>query len=207
VLQSYEIVKRQILYLDRFFPDNAELILVDDGSDPPIMKFLTNRLNDINVMWLKFFCTHDASSWSEHMATNLGIREAAGEYILKTDIDHIITREVLDIAMRFDNKNLMMFFNRKEGKLDEGGNLVDLGTERTVHGNTFILKRDWFLKVGGYNEYGEGYDTGGSYDLMKRLQQFGVGICVSNKYVYVWPNSPVTPTEDQHLFHNLRKTL
>ena len=206
VLDSHEVVRRQCSYWNRLISEyfgQVEIILVDDGSEPPL-----TTIPIIGPMpFIKSIPTNDKSPWSEHMATNIGVEQAKGEYILKTDIDHIITKEVLDIAMRFDNDNVMMFFKRKEGKLDEKGNLIDLGTERTTHANTFILNRERFLEVGGYNEYGEGYGPGGSYDLMKRLLQFGVGTCVSNKCVYVWPNSPITPTEDQHLFHNLRKTL
>jgi glycosyltransferase involved in cell wall biosynthesis len=201
VLDSHEIVRRQSRYWNTIFQKDCEIILVDDGSSPPIQ-----------ILWaanipIKIFQTYDPSPWSEHMATNLGIEKAQGEYILKTDIDHIISKEVFDIGMRFDNPSVQMFFKRKEGKLDEHGNLIDLGVERKVHANSFIVKREWLIKAGGYNEYGEGYGTGGSYDLWKRLKQFGVVECVSNKYMYVWPNSPITPMEDQHLFHNLRKTL
>ena len=201
VLDSHVVVRRQANYLYQFLNADVELILIDDGSDPPLDE------NLLASFGIRLLVTNDKSRWSEHMATNIGVEEARGEYIFKTDIDHILTPETFDIAMRFDNDNVMMFFKRKEGKLDENGNLIDLGTERTPHANTFILKREWFLKVGGYNEYGEGFGPGGSYDLMQRLLRFGVGTCVSNKHVYVWPNSSITPTEDQHLFHKLRKTL
>lgn len=201
VLDSHEIVRRQAIYLGNllFQLRYIEVILVDDGSDPPIDgKFPLN---------FKIIKTNDKSSWSEHMATNIGVSKARGEYIFKTDIDHIITEGALDFAMRYDKPNLMIFFKRKEGKLDDKGNLIDLNIPRKPHSNTFVIKREHFLGVGGYNEYGKGIDCGGSYDLKKRLKRYGIGEGISNKIIYVWPNSPIIPTEDQYLFHNLRKTL
>lgn len=38
VLESYEAVRRQILYMNSLnLPDDFEVIIVDDGSRPPIM--------------------------------------------------------------------------------------------------------------------------------------------------------------------------
>jgi glycosyltransferase involved in cell wall biosynthesis len=200
VLDSHEVVKRQVLYWNTIPTDNCEIILVDDGSNPPIQ-----------IMWhiyipIFIFRTHDTSPWSEHMATNLGISKARGEYIFKTDIDHIIPPESLDEALAY-NGTALLRFKRKEAKINIRGEISDIGKERKPHSNTHVLKKSTFEKIGGYNEYGRGVGCGGSYDFRCRLGLHGIKEVMSENYVYVWPNSPITPTEDQHLFHNLRKTL
>jgi glycosyltransferase involved in cell wall biosynthesis len=192
VLDSHEVVRRQVLYWARIKPEGCELIIVDDGSNPPIEQ--------------ASLYTDDKSPWSEHMATNLGISKARGEYIFKTDIDHIITKEALNEALNLD-KDILLRFRRREGKLDGAGMLYDISKERKPHSNTHVLKKSTFERIGGYNEYGRGVGCGGSYDFRCRLGLHGIKEVMSKNYVYVWPNSPITPTEDQHLFHGLRKTL
>jgi hypothetical protein len=140
------------------------------------------------------------------MATNIGMKAARGEYIFKTDIDHIIGRKAFDEAMGLD-ENILLRFSRKQGKLDKDGLLVDLELPAKPHSNTHVVRKRTIDCIGGYNEYGRGIGCGGSYDFRCRLAMYGIKEIVSDNYVYVWPNSPITPTEDQHLFHNLRKTL
>jgi hypothetical protein len=202
VLDSHEIVRRQVYYWNGIVRENCEIILIDDGSNPAI----NGAILYIIRIPMKIFRTHDTSPWSEHMATNLGTSKAEGEYIFKTDIDHIITPEALDEAMNLD-KDILLRFKRKEAKLDKRGNIIDIGKERKPHSNTHVLKKSTFENIGGYNEYGRGVGCGGSYDFRCRLGLHGIKEVMSENYVYAWPNSPITPTEDQHLFHSLRKTL
>jgi hypothetical protein len=198
VLDSHEIVRRQWLYWGRLnsYVD-IEYLLVDDGSDVPVLGAKVH--------------TNDKSPWSEHMATNLGVEEAKGDYILKTDIDHIITNDVIHEALKFKG-DCLRYKNRNEGILSKDGYLVSSNMLRKPHSNTFVMKKSIFQLLGGYNEYGRGYDAGGSIDLWHRYMNYvnaGVikNIEWSDKFIYVWPNSPITPMEDQHLFHGLRKTL
>jgi hypothetical protein len=193
VLDSHEIVRRQRIYWKRLLVmGGAEVILVDDGSDPPI--------EDAQIY------TTDKSAWTEHMATNLAVEMARGEYIFKTDIDHILSIEAISEALKLD-EDILLRFKRKEAKLDDRGQVVEIGRERKPHSNTHVLKKSTFEKIGGYNEYGRGVGCGGSYDFRCRLGLHGIKEVMSENYVYAWPNSPITPTEDQHLFHSLRKTL
>ena len=67
VLNSHEIVRRQLLHFERLgLPQDTELILVDDGSDPPIEN--TSRLP------VTIHCTGDARPWTWALARNTGAR-------------------------------------------------------------------------------------------------------------------------------------
>ena len=201
VLDSHEIVRRQTMYWYKMKSRGIEMILIDDGSDPPL------QLNPL----FKVICTGDKSPWSEHMATNFGIQNAQGEYILKTDIDHILSERVIKEALKFEG-DCLRYRNRSEAMLNENGEIICTDIIRKPHSNTFIMKKSVFDMLGGYNEYGKGYDAGGSIDLWYRYLIYVNADKIkdiewSKEFIYVWPNSPINPTEDQHLFHNLRKTL
>jgi hypothetical protein len=79
-----------------------------------------------------------------------------------TDIDHILSREAIEDALNFTGNK--MIFRRQIGVLDEDGNitqdrdaLLDWGWNKdsldaSVHGNTFVMKKEVFEQLGGYEE-------------------------------------------------------
>lgn len=143
VYQSYEIVRRQLLHLSKF---PVEVIIVDDGSDPPIEGAAYRTGNQL--------------AWTQGLGRNLGASKATGEYIFFTDIDHIISKEAIEDALSFTGNK--MIFRRQIAVLDEQGNITqdrdvlkDWGYEKenldaSVHGNTFVMKKSIFDELGGY---------------------------------------------------------
>lgn len=150
VYQSYEAVRRQRLYFRKInLP--IEVIIVDDGSTPPIPSanyFTNNKL-----------------AWTQGLGRNLGASHAQGEYLLMTDIDHIISKEALMDALDFNGA--FMRFPRYFGILDENGNLktdikslLEYGMHpryskcprTTSHKNTFLIKKSIFDLIGGYQD-------------------------------------------------------
>src|SRR5512146_274149 len=160
VLDSHEIVRRQILYLQKLeLPESVEIIFVDDGSKPEI----TNAVPLRNFRLLQ---TKDFRRWTQGLARMKGIAESTGEYILCTDIDHIVSREAVEAA--FEVNCDKMVFPRRFAILDERGNLIrnlpmllDWGLNPKairdeylsdgVHGNTWLMKRTVFDELGGYD--------------------------------------------------------
>lgn len=145
VYQSYEIVRRQLLHFEKMnLP--IEVIIVDDGSNPPIegAKYRTNN----------------KLAWTQGLGRNLGASKANGEYLFMTDIDHIISPEALEDALNFEGNK--MIFRRQIAVLDETGTmrqdketLSDWGYDKenldaSVHGNTFVIKKSIFEELGGY---------------------------------------------------------
>ena len=109
VLDSHEIVRRQLLHFDHMrLPTDVEVVLVDDGSDPPIV-------GDIPSVNFKLVKTNDKRRWTSCIARNRGIAVATGEFVIATDIDHIVTRELVDAVRAFDGDK--MVFRRRFGIL------------------------------------------------------------------------------------------
>lgn len=147
VYQSYEIVRRQLLHLNRICdPKEVEVIIVDDGSDPPIPGATIQTGNKL--------------AWTQGLGRNAGASIATGDYLFFTDIDHIISKKALEDALLFTGKK--MIFRRQIAILDEEGYvcqdpevLKDWGwkgdkLDASVHGNTFVMRRDIFEELGGY---------------------------------------------------------
>lgn len=147
VYNSHEIVRRQLLhfaYIDLPF----EIIIVDDGSNPPIEGAVVRTDNKL--------------AWTQGLARNEGAKRARGEYLFMTDIDHIISKEAIEDALKFTGNK--MIFRRQIAVLDPFGRikqdketLADWGytkdkLDASVHGNTFLIKKSIFEELGGYDE-------------------------------------------------------
>ena len=66
-----------------------EVIIVDDGSNPPV---------EFNDMY-RTYRTNDTRPWTQPAARNLGVKKAIGEYVLCLDIDHIVPKETIDFLL------------------------------------------------------------------------------------------------------------
>src|SRR5271166_1737227 len=92
VLESYEVVRRQLLHFNRIVPADCELILLDDGSDPS----LEATCASIHVsLAFTLRATRDHRPWTQPKARNIGATLARAERLLFFDIDHIVTEEVI----------------------------------------------------------------------------------------------------------------
>ena len=160
VLNSHEIVRRQILHFGNMnLPDEMEFIFMDDGSEPPL-KF--SGLKNLSIYY-----TNDKRPWTQGLARNAGALIAKGEFLFFTDIDHIITKEAIDTVLKFDGDK--MVFPRYYGILDEDSNLIydkksmlEFGVHPArltgrrgmcagIHGNTYAVRNSIFRKIGGYD--------------------------------------------------------
>ena len=63
--------------------------------------------------------TGNFNPWTEHQAREMAVERAAGEKLICLDVDHIVTRELVDFVLSSDCD--VMKFQRRFGILDEGG--------------------------------------------------------------------------------------
>lgn len=174
VYQSYGATQRQARHFAKMaLPDDVEFIIVDDGSTPP------HRIEDYALPGLRLLYTNNDLAWTQGLGRNLGAKEAQGEYLLLTDMDHILSREAIEAVRGFDGA--YMNFPRYFAVLLEDGTLSqDLAVLRqyglhesrfvrggkplyaSVHQNTFAMRRSLFLELGGYSRWSctRGYHPG-----------------------------------------------
>jgi glycosyltransferase involved in cell wall biosynthesis len=210
VLDSHEMVRRQMLHYKRMGLPNSEveIIYVDDGSDQPIRAVAGTKP-------IKIIETHDKRPWTQPKARNIGVKEAVGEYLMLVDLDHIIKREVIDLLL--ETKVDLVRFKRYAGILDSDGefhndeqNLREYGLRRTymkrlepngyrlpAHSNTFAIHRELYLEIGGVSERYCGTGTYPNREEIPFKKIIGqmiqddsiVCICEDNRpSVYYFPN-------------------
>jgi hypothetical protein len=151
VLDSQEIFQRQMLHFNRIVPASCEVIVVDDGSDPPLHN------NERLRFPFKLLYTNDKRPWTQDKARNIGASVARGEYLLMTDIDHILTRKAIAHVKHFQGD--MLRFQRRVGELNEQGKIARLGGVLKPAPNIFAIKRTIFEHMGGYEETHGMYGT------------------------------------------------
>lgn len=163
IYNSHGAVKRQVKHFASMnLPNDIEFIFVDDGSNPPL------NIADYNLKNLRIHATNDKRPWTQGLARNAGAKLANGEYLLMTDIDHILSKEAIMDTYNFTDDK--MIFPRYFGVLLEDGSLSQepnilkkygldmerLKTKRglyaSVHGNTFAMKKSTFELLGMYDE-------------------------------------------------------
>jgi len=161
ILNSPEIVRRQILHYRKLnLPDDIEIIFVDDGSDPPLE-------DPGNLANFRLLYTHDFRHWTQPAARNFGVKQAVGKYIIVTDIDHILSRDLIDTV--YSEIYDVLRFQREVGVLDENGDfsqdfekiaawgfpldrLHRKGLHISPHTNSFAMTRNLYWKFGGVSE-------------------------------------------------------
>lgn len=182
VLNSHEVVRRQVLYFEKMnLPDDVEVIMIDDGSDPPIE--VTTSLKNFTL-----HATHDTRPWTWPLARNKGAELAQGEYLIMVDLDHIVSRAFIDAARGFDGDHIRI--RREFAVLDEEGNLTqdhetlkayglseerlrDKGVFMPPHRNQFCMHRDLYKRMGGFREdrIGKPYPQREDGDFAKKWRQ------------------------------------
>lgn len=210
VLESYEVVRRQLLHFQRVLTPECEMILVDDGSEPSL-EAVCAAVPKTYAFTLHL--TRDRRPWTQPKARNIGASLARADKLLFFDVDHIVTEEVVRLALEYESDKL--HWVRRPAILDEDGRIVTvrqtlakygLTDDRpSVHGNSFVIRRSLFEALGGYDERFCGRYGGDDVDFNERYE----ALCREGRarpaevrgLGYVYPD----PARDvQAIFHSLR---
>jgi predicted glycosyltransferase involved in capsule biosynthesis len=212
VLDSHEVVRRQLLHLERLLTSDCELILVDDGSAPP----LRHTWDSVRKTFASVLHeTGDSRPWTQPRARNIGAKRARAEKLLFFDIDHVVTESVIAECIAYPGDMLrwvrhLGILNKDGHIVAEHGELVRYGmtdTSPSVHLNSFMIRRHLFDRLHGYDERFCGHYGGDDVDFHQRYQQLCAAGLAKPAHVrgegFVFPD----PARDvKQLFHSLPRS-
>jgi len=145
ILPYYEnpaFLRQQLAYWNDFGPSMFEVIIVDDGSPEypaePIIRaskqaYLRHFRIDVDVRW----------NWLA--ARNIGAYHARTQWIMLTDMDHVLPATTLEtLIFGQHDPEIIYRFSRT-------------GAKTHPHPNSWFMTKAMFWKIGGYDERMSGY--------------------------------------------------
>lgn len=135
--ENHDMLKRQLEHwraLPQCVLEQTEFILVDDASPKPMTVAPTG-------LTMQAFRVRRDIRWNQHGARNIGAHHARGEWILLTDIDHIVPLETLTKVLNITEPDIYTF---ERAGMD--------GARVKPHVNSFLMTRDRYWEIGGYDE-------------------------------------------------------
>lgn len=193
-LNSDEIVRRTIKYWGGMdLPDDIEFLIMDDGSDKSLRHpdFGLLELTASLGLNLEIHETHEKRPWTSSAARNIAARSIAkGRNLFLVDGDYIVSQAALLRAREFDGDRLGC--RREFGVLLEDGTFTQdhkvlmewgipasrirkRGTRFPPHPNQFIMRRELFVEMGGYDEkriFGATYPQREDNDFKRRTRRW-----------------------------------
>lgn len=126
-----------------------EVVIVDDGSPDPAIDVPRPE----GLPALSIYRVTEDRPWHQHAARNLGASVGQGPWFLLTDMDHVLTAEAADALLKRIHKldrRTAYFLHR----LDADTREPTLGTDGQPkpHPNSFVMTRELYWRVGGYDE-------------------------------------------------------
>ena len=148
--------------------NRLKVIIVDDGSpNAPAAKVA----RPADLPELEIYRVKEDRPWHQHAARNLGAHVAPDGWLLMTDMDHVLTDDAARALFKKDlDEGCVYTLDRLES--DTGLPTTDRHGNPKPHPNSFVLTREMFWRIGGYDEdYCGIYGTDGLF----RQRAFKIG--------------------------------
>ena len=118
-----------------------EIVVVDDGSpnNPADKVARPSSLPPVSI----FRILRDVR-WNQDAARNIGAHEARAEWLLLTDIDHIVPKLTLQTVVTL-NKNPSVFYSFPRIKYESN-------EAREPHPNSYLMTKALYWGIGGHDE-------------------------------------------------------
>jgi hypothetical protein len=140
----------------RTFPEHLRkhlnAIIVDDGSPEPAENVLKHAEHPFPI---RLFRIQQDVRWNWLAARNIGFRHASEGWCLVTDMDHVVPESTATAVLYgYHDPSVIYGFSRREYT----------GVTVAPHPNSWLMTREMFWRVGGYDERLSGfYGTDGSW--------------------------------------------
>lgn len=177
-----EMLRKQLLNILSFSKSIRQklcVVVVDDGSKIEPALDVINEMKLESKIILKLVRIDIDIPWNQPEANNIGIHHATTDYVLRTDIDHYFTEENIVNIFNFSfEPSTVYFFKRKSQK---NGNMFDLKS----HPNSYIIHKNDYLKLKGYNEYFSG-NYGDDIEFIPRLKNMYKVKIIPEVHIFVF---------------------
>lgn len=131
--------------------DRVSVILVDDGSP-------TGHAIDVarpeGLPSLSIYRALEDRPWHQHAARNLGAHVASDGWLLLTDMDHVLTADAAGALLkriRLGKLDQGAIYTLARIEADTGLPTMNNGKPKP-HPNSFVVTRETFWRIGGYDE-------------------------------------------------------
>jgi hypothetical protein len=151
-----EMLLFQLLHFERYSTqalDACEIVIVDDCSPSFPARDVVREVHVPNV---RLFRVGVDRPWNQDAARNIGAHEAQGQYLLLTDIDHMVPESTLLELCTVEDDHNVYTLARKAHFSDK---------VIPSHVNSYFLSRSLYWSIGGYDE--EFWGTYGSDRLFR----------------------------------------
>jgi hypothetical protein len=131
--------------------EHLSVFVVDDGSpNAPAEPVLRNAMRGVRL-----FRVEVDIRWNWIAARNIGAHHASDDWLLLTDMDHVVEEEVLHNLIWGTHDPFTIYrFSRRESN----------GKHIHPHPNSWFMTKRMFWRIGGYDEALSGhYGTDGEY--------------------------------------------
>ena len=132
ILHQYDLFSEEVL-------NHLEIVLVDDCS-PDIETLIDVSKYKVNISLLRIL---DNIKWNSGGGKNLGVFYCSSERIIITDIDHFFPEDTCIWAMRTELKDSETCYFKR---------INQTGESERPHPNTFLMTRDTYFQLHGYDE-------------------------------------------------------
>ena len=155
------------------------VIMTDDGS-PKHRALLC--VEETGIASFRLYRTLVDCRWNWLFCRNLGVANATTDWVLLTDIDHVLPEFTLRrlIEQELDDECVYRFSRKDAPKL----------TDYKPHPNTWFMTRAMFDRIGGYDERFSGF-YGSDGEFRDRVTSTAKAVILRSDYLIRYPREVI----------------